>query len=109
MNVELAPSILSSDFGDMRAQVRQMLEAGCERIHLDVMDGQFVPPITFGAKMAKDLNEGRGLFEAHLMTMTPERHFDAFAEAGCKGIIFHAEATDHSHRLLQTLRTIRRT
>lgn len=104
MKCELAPSILSCDFSRVGEQVREMLDAGCERIHLDVMDGQFVPPITFGAQMAKDLNQGRGFFEAHLMTETPDRHFDAFIDAGCKGIMFHVEATAHSHRLLQTLK-----
>lgn len=102
--VEIAPSILSCDFADMGKAVDQLLQAGCERIHLDVMDGQFVPPITFGAKMAADLNKGKGFFEAHLMTQTPERHFDAFVKAGCKGIMFHQEAAPHAHRLLQQLR-----
>ena len=80
------------------------MEAGAEVIHLDVMDGQFVPPITIGDGVAKGLRSlGNFLLEAHLMTRTPEAHFDAFAKAGCERIIFHAEATDHSHRLIQTL------
>jgi ribulose-phosphate 3-epimerase len=104
MKVELAPSILSADMGNMRAVVKEMLDAGCERIHLDVMDGQFVPPITFGAKFAQDVFDERGFFEAHLMTQTPEAHFDAFIDAGCRGIMFHWEASQHPHRLLQTLK-----
>lgn len=106
MTCELAPSILSSPFGRLQTTVREMIAAGCERIHLDVMDGQFVPPITFGAKMARDLNEGQGYFEAHLMTLTPEKHFEAFVEAGCKGVIFHVEASEHAHRLLQSLKAM---
>lgn len=104
MKYELAPSILSADMGAMRTVVSELLDAGCERIHLDVMDGQFVPPITFGSQFAQAIFDERGFFEAHLMTATPERHFEAFAAAGCRGIIFHAEATQHPHRLLQTLR-----
>ena len=104
MKYELAPSILSADMGDMRRVVSELLDAGCERIHLDVMDGQFVPPITFGAQFTKSIFDSRGFFEAHLMTETPDAHFDAFIDAGCRGIMFHVEATDHPHRLLQTLR-----
>ncbi len=106
MKYELAPSILSADMGNMRSIVSEFLVAGCERIHLDVMDGQFVPPITFGAQFAQSIFDERGFFEAHLMTMTPEKHFEAFANAGCKGIMFHVEATDHPHRLLQQLRSM---
>lgn len=105
MKCELAPSVLSCDFGEMRAFVLQLVEGGADRIHFDVMDGQFVPPITFGAQLVKSLRSvGEVPFEAHLMTRTPEAHFEAFAEAGCSTIIFHAEATVHAHRLAQSLR-----
>ena len=81
-----------------------MIASGVEVIHLDIMDGQFVPPISFGDSLAASLGEaGDALFEAHLMTMTPERQFNAFINAGCKRIIFHAEATNHAHRLVQSL------
>jgi ribulose-phosphate 3-epimerase len=70
------------------------------------MDGQFVPPITFGDALAANLRKHTDApMEAHLMTLTPERHFDAFIKAGCKRIIFHAEATVHSHRLIQSLKS----
>lgn len=81
------------------------MAGGADRIHFDVMDGQFVPPITFGAKAVADLR-GRGdvPFEVHLMTRTPEAHFEAFAGAGSQTILFHIEATDHAHRLIQRLK-----
>jgi ribulose-phosphate 3-epimerase len=119
MSCLLAPSILSFDLTNVQGPVRDMARAGAQIIHLDVMDGQFVPPITFGADYVerltaslRDTDPGQGikpedpLFEAHLMTNTPERHFEDFKSAGCQRILFHAEATLHSHRLAQTLRDL---
>lgn len=107
MKASLAPSILSFDLTNLRESVQTFVAAGGEVVHLDVMDGQFVPPITFGDAYVKSLRSATdAFFEAHLMTLTPERHFEAFVEAGCQRIIFHAEATPHAYRLAQSLRSM---
>lgn len=104
MTCQIAPSVISFPLSRLYDSVQQMADGGAKLIHFDVMDGQFVPPITFGDSFVSSLRSIDGLeFEAHLMVQTPEKQFEAFAAAGCSRIIFHAEATPHSHRLVQTL------
>ena len=107
MKVRIAPSILSADFGRLAEEIAMCVSGGADVIHLDVMDGRFVPNITFGEKMIQTVRRLTSLpLDVHMMVDEPERYFDSFAGAGATGLTIHTEASPHLQRQLGRIREL---
>jgi len=103
----IAPSILSADFSRLGEEIKSVEEAGAEWLHIDVMDGHFVPNITVGIPVVKSIRKITDLFfDVHLMIENPERYVERFADAGANGITIHVEACENVREILESIRSV---
>ncbi len=107
MKARIAPSILTADFGRLSEEIEMLEEGGADMIHLDVMDGTFVPNITFGEKVIATARKATSLpLDVHMMVEKPENYFDSFADAGATGMTIHVEVAPHLQRQLARIREL---
>ncbi|MDH7576496.1 MAG: ribulose-phosphate 3-epimerase [Bacillota bacterium] len=107
MKIELSPSILTADFSNLATQIHLCEKGGADSLHLDIMDGYFVPNLTFGPPVVASLRKiTRVPFDIHLMVQEPERFLEAFAAAGGSSLTVHAESSPHLHRLVKAIKKL---